>query len=66
MNNKKTTNGNEIDNNKGMKADPETLHTSDPQKNMEGPLSSLMHNTGESFDTDESEEEANEEKDEKM
>ena len=48
------------------KPDPETLHTTDPQKNMEGPVSSLMHKTGESFDTGETKEEADEEKDRGM
>ena len=45
------------------KPDPETLHTPDPQKKMEGPVSSLMHNAGEAFDTSETEAESNEEKD---
>ena len=42
--------------------DPETLHTPDPQKNMEGPVSTSMHKAGEAFDTDETEEEADEKK----
>lgn len=46
------------------KPDPETLHTPDPQKEMEGPVSSLMHNAGEAFDSNETQEEANKEKDE--
>lgn len=48
------------------KPDAETLHTTDPQENMQGPLSSLMHNTGESFDTEETKKEADEEKDRGM
>lgn len=48
------------------KPDAETLHTTDPQENMEGPVSSLMHKTGESFDTDETKEEADREKDRGM
>jgi hypothetical protein len=48
------------------KPDPETLHTTDPQENMQGPVSSLMHKTGESFDTDETKEEADREKDRGM
>ena len=48
------------------KPDPETLHTTDPQENMEGPVSSLMHKTGESFDTDETKKEADEERDRGM
>ncbi len=49
-----------------LKPDPETLHKTDPQENMEGPISSLMHNTGEGFDTEETSEEAKDEKDKKM
>ncbi len=45
-----------------IKPEPETLHTSDPQKKMEGPISSLMHQTGNSFDTKKSKEEADKEK----
>ena len=30
---------------KKPKADPETLHTSDPQENMKGPISSFMQRT---------------------
>lgn len=46
------------------KPEPETLHTTDPQEHMEGPISSLMHNTGHSFDSDKSKKEADREKDE--
>ena len=38
----------------------------DPQKNMEGPISSLMHETGEAFDTEETKNQAEEEKEKKM
>ena len=56
---------NEQDNKKGMlKPDAGTEHTTDPQENMEGPISSLMQNvndgakenggeTGSDKDTDE-------------
>lgn len=30
-----------------VKPDPETLHTTDPQKEMKGPLSSFMNEVGE-------------------
>ncbi|MBC7946530.1 MAG: hypothetical protein H7Y42_01525 [Chitinophagaceae bacterium] len=30
--------------NSALKPDPETLHTTDPQEEMEGPLSSIMQN----------------------
>lgn len=36
--------------NSTSKPDPETLNTTDPQEHMEGPLSSLMQNTEESFE----------------
>ncbi len=49
-----------------VKPDPETLHTPDPQKKMEGPISSLMHGTGKSFDTKQTKEEADEEKEKDM
>lgn len=61
--------GNKKDKNKGdsaLKPEPETLHTTDPQENMEGPVSSLMHETGKTFDTDETKKEADKEKDENM
>ena len=44
------------------KPEPETLHTTDPQEHMEGPISSLMHSTGHSFDSDKTKKEADEEK----
>jgi len=30
-----------------LKPDPETLHTTDPQEHMKGPVSSTMHNISE-------------------
>ena len=45
-----------------VKPDPETLHTTDPQEHMEGPLSSLMHKTGHAFESEKSEKEAKEKK----
>lgn len=41
-----------------LKPDPETLHTTDPQENMQGPVSSVMQNIREEADE-------NEEKDKK-
>ncbi len=61
--------GNKIDkDNKdaAVKPEPETLHTTDPQEKMEGPISSLMHKTGKTFETDETKKEADKEKDENM
>lgn len=48
------------------KPDPGTLHTTDPQKHMEGPVSSAMKKTGESFDNQESKEEADDKKEKGM
>jgi hypothetical protein len=54
-------------NDASVKPDPETLHTTDPQKNMEGPVSSLMHQTGEGFDAEEkTKKEADEKRDERL
>ena len=49
-----------------IKPDPETLHKTDPQENMEGPVSSLMHDAGDTFDSDETKEEADRKKDKNM
>jgi hypothetical protein len=32
--------------------DPETLHTTDPQEEMEGPVSSLMNNVGDKVESE--------------
>lgn len=49
-----------------VQPDPETLHTTDPQKKMEGPISSLLRKTGKGFNTDKTREEADEERDSNM
>lgn len=49
-----------------LKPDAETLHTTDPQKNMEGPVSSLMHDTGDAFESGKSQEEADAKRDKNM
>ena len=52
--------------NSSLKPDPETLHKTDPQENMKGPISSLVQNIkegGEENDV-ESKEEADKKKDE--
>lgn len=49
-----------------VQPEPETLHTTDPQENMEGPISSLMHETGENFDSKKTPKQADKEKEEKM
>jgi hypothetical protein len=54
------------ENDASVKPDAETLHTKDPQKNMEGPVSSVTRKTGEVFETDETKEEADQKRDEHM
>ena len=49
-----------------VKPDPETLHKTDPQENMEGPVSSLMHKSGKGFDTKETREEAENKRDKNL
>lgn len=57
---------NEQNKDASVKPEPETLHTTDPQEKMEGPVSSLVQKAGESLETDETKEEADREKDENM
>lgn len=67
MSDKKPVDKNEKDTKgEAIRPDAETLHTTDPQKKMEGPISSLMHGAGKTFDTDETKKEADIEKDENM
>ncbi len=49
-----------------VKPAPATLHTTDPQDEMEGPISSLVQSTKESLEDDETKEEADQKKDSKM
>ncbi|MEO8771232.1 MAG: hypothetical protein ABI402_14150 [Ferruginibacter sp.] len=49
-----------------VQPEPETLHTTDPQEHMEGPISSLLKKAGGSFDTNKTKEEADEEKEKNM
>jgi hypothetical protein len=44
------------------KPDTETLHTTDPQEHMDGPVSSGIQKAGDVFDSGESKEEADEER----
>ncbi len=48
-----------------VKPDSETLNTTDPQEHMKGPLSSLMQNTGDSFEKEETKEEVKKKKENK-
>ncbi len=68
MVNEKMDNDNKKSNNEdaSLKPDPKTLHKTDPQENMEGPISSLMHKSGEGFDTEETREEAENKKDKNL
>jgi len=59
----------EKDKNKPVsKPDPETLHTSDPQENMKGPVSSFMQNIKEEANKNDkvSKEEADKKRDEHL
>lgn len=48
-----------------VKPEPETLHTTDPQDEMEGPVSSIVQGLKDTFDgDDESKEEADRKRDE--
>jgi len=51
-----------------LKPDPETLHTTDPQEHMEGPVSSVVKNAKENAEENdkESKEEADRKKDKNM
>lgn len=49
-------------NDSNVQPEPETLHTTDPQEEMKGPISSLMQNAKEAFENDETKEEADEKK----
>ena len=51
-----------------LKPDPETLHTTDPQENMEGPISSIVQSIKEGAEANnaETKEEADRKKEENM
>jgi hypothetical protein len=55
-------------NEEGLAPDPETLHKTDPQENMKGPVSSFMQNIKETAEENdkESKEEADQKKDENI
>lgn len=66
MSNERTKPGNNTDNNDAaIKPEPETLHKTDPQDNMEGPVSSLVQGVKEKVEENDnvSREEADEERD---
>lgn len=49
-----------------VQPEPETLNTTDPQDNMEGPVSSIIKKTGKNFESDQTKKDADTERDEKM
>lgn len=51
---------------KNVKPDGDTLHTTDPEKKMEGPVSSVTRKTGEAFDSGETKEDADQKRDARM
>ncbi len=61
ISNKKKDNKNET---KGLEPDPKTLHKTDPQENMEGPISSIVQGVKEEIEENdaESKEEADKKK----
>ena len=66
MTDEKTEKNKESEDNKdaAVKPDLETLHTTDPQEHMEGPISTLMHKLGDDFESDKAEEEVKQKKEE--
>lgn len=64
MSNPKNDKKKEKDNKEGsLKPDPETLHKTDPQENMKGPVSSVVQNIKEGAENSESKESADRKKD---
>jgi len=59
---------NSVEDKKGLKPDPETLHTTDPQEHMKGPVSSSVQTVKEEVEkgNEESKEEADKKRDENM
>lgn len=66
MTNDKEKKENYNDKNTALPPDEETLHTPDPQENMEGPVSSTIQKLREGFDTHESKKEADKKREEHM
>jgi hypothetical protein len=66
MSNNNNNNQKKKDSDSPLKPDPKTLHTTDPQEKMSGPVSSLMHKTAEGFDSKESREHAEERREDHM
>ena len=64
--NEETNTPNEQNKDAAVKPEPETLHTPDPQKKMEGPISSIVQGVKNVLNNNKTKEEADEEKDRKM
>ena len=59
QNKKDSSDASETDNKKtGLQSDPETLHTTDPQENMQGPVSSVVQSVKEKVEEDDEESKA--------
>ena len=57
----------EVQADNGLKPDSKTLHKTDPQENMEGPISSIVQNVKENVEEDDTtKEEADKKKEENM
>ncbi len=57
---------NETEVSDALKPDPKTLHKTDPQDNMEGPISSLVQSVKENVEDEVTKEEADKKKEENM
>lgn len=56
----------EVQADNGLKPDPKTLHKTDPQENMEGPISSVVQTVKENVEDEVTKEEADKKKNENM
>ena len=56
----------EVQADNGLKPDPKTLHKTDPQENMEGPISSIVQTVKENVEDEVTKEEADKKKNENM
>lgn len=56
----------EVQADNGLKPDPKTLHKTDPQENMEGPISSVVQTVKENVEDEVTKEEADKKKNENI
>jgi hypothetical protein len=66
MDNKERQEKDQSQENLSPRPDPATTKTPDPQEKMEGPVSTPMHDIGGAFDTNESKQHADEEREKNM